>query len=148
MCAVNPSPIGKTFDDAALCEIVKTISNGRDCLLESWTSTSKCVDNFSFCYAVTDMPTRANSMCVWGKCLPSPILSLYTFQLNFNDSDSGYMTTRGPCPIFKGLIPGPSSHRNGSHLVWRHPFSHRPPQLLHAFFSPFSHFPTLPIPPN
>jgi hypothetical protein len=34
MCAVNPSRVCKTFDDAALCEIVNTISNGRDCLLE------------------------------------------------------------------------------------------------------------------
>jgi hypothetical protein len=39
------------------------------------------------------------------KCFPSPILSVDAFQLNFNDSDSGYMTTSGPCPIFKGLIP-------------------------------------------
>jgi fatty acid synthase subunit alpha, fungi type len=34
MCAVNPSHVSKTFDDAALCKIVNTISNGRDCLLE------------------------------------------------------------------------------------------------------------------
>jgi ABC-type tungstate transport system permease subunit len=34
MCAVNPSRVGKTFDDAALREIVNTISNGRGCLLE------------------------------------------------------------------------------------------------------------------
>jgi hypothetical protein len=34
MCAVNPSRVGKTFDNAALCEIINTISNGRDCLLE------------------------------------------------------------------------------------------------------------------
>lgn len=34
MCAVNPSRVGKTFDDAALREIVNTISNGRDCLFE------------------------------------------------------------------------------------------------------------------
>jgi fatty acid synthase subunit alpha, fungi type len=34
MCAVNPSRVGKTFDDAALREIVNTISNRRDCLLE------------------------------------------------------------------------------------------------------------------
>jgi malonyl CoA-acyl carrier protein transacylase len=34
MCAVNPSRVGKTFDDAALREIVDTISNVRDCLLE------------------------------------------------------------------------------------------------------------------
>jgi malonyl CoA-acyl carrier protein transacylase len=34
MCAVNPSRVGKTFDDAALREIVNTTSNGRDCLLE------------------------------------------------------------------------------------------------------------------
>ena len=33
MCAVNPSRVGKTFDDAALREIVDTISN-RECLLE------------------------------------------------------------------------------------------------------------------
>ena len=34
MCAVNPSRIGKTLDDAALREIVNTILNGKDCLLE------------------------------------------------------------------------------------------------------------------
>ena len=34
MCAVNPSRVGKTFDDAALREITNTISNGRDRLLE------------------------------------------------------------------------------------------------------------------
>ena len=34
MCTANPSRIGKTFDDAALREIVNTISNGRNCLLE------------------------------------------------------------------------------------------------------------------
>jgi fatty acid synthase subunit alpha len=34
MCAVNPSRVSKTFDDAALREIVNTISNGRDCLVE------------------------------------------------------------------------------------------------------------------
>ncbi|KAN0109561.1 hypothetical protein V8E52_009204 [Russula decolorans] len=28
MCAVNPSRVGETFDDAALREIVITISNG------------------------------------------------------------------------------------------------------------------------
>ena len=27
MCAVNPSCVSKTFDDAALCEVVNTISN-------------------------------------------------------------------------------------------------------------------------
>ncbi len=32
-CAINLSHIDKTFDDAALREIVNTISNGRDCLL-------------------------------------------------------------------------------------------------------------------
>ena len=31
---VNPGYVGKTFDDAALCEIINAISNGRDCLLE------------------------------------------------------------------------------------------------------------------
>ena len=34
MCSVNPIRVSKTFDDAALREIVNTISNGRDCLLE------------------------------------------------------------------------------------------------------------------
>ena len=34
MCAVNPSRVGKTFDDAALRDVVDTISNGRGCLLE------------------------------------------------------------------------------------------------------------------
>ena len=34
MCAINPSCVGKMFDDAALREIVNTIVNGRDCLLE------------------------------------------------------------------------------------------------------------------
>jgi malonyl CoA-acyl carrier protein transacylase len=34
MCAINPSHIGKTFNGAAHCEIINTISNGRDCLLE------------------------------------------------------------------------------------------------------------------
>ena len=32
MCAVNPSRVGKTFDDAALREVVDTIS-ARECLL-------------------------------------------------------------------------------------------------------------------
>ena len=36
MCAVNFSHIGKTFDDAALREICgDTVSNGRDCVLET-----------------------------------------------------------------------------------------------------------------
>jgi len=30
MCTVNPSHVGKTFDDVALHEIVNIISNGRD----------------------------------------------------------------------------------------------------------------------
>jgi fatty acid synthase subunit alpha, fungi type len=34
MYAVNLSRVGMTFDDAALREIVNTISSGRDCLLE------------------------------------------------------------------------------------------------------------------
>jgi len=34
MRAVNPSRVSKTFDDAALLEIVDTISNVGDCLLE------------------------------------------------------------------------------------------------------------------
>jgi fatty acid synthase subunit alpha, fungi type len=34
MCSVNPRRVSKTFDDAALREIINTISNGRDCLLE------------------------------------------------------------------------------------------------------------------
>ena len=34
MCAVNPSHVGKMFNDTALREIVNTIANGRDCLLE------------------------------------------------------------------------------------------------------------------
>jgi hypothetical protein len=34
MCVVNPSHVSKTFDDAALCEIVDTISNVGGCLLE------------------------------------------------------------------------------------------------------------------
>jgi len=34
VCAINPCRVGKTFDDAALREIVETISNDRDCLLE------------------------------------------------------------------------------------------------------------------
>ncbi len=40
-----------------------------------------------------------------GKCFHSQILSPYAFQVDFGDSDSGYMTTNGPCPIFKGLVP-------------------------------------------
>src|SRR6267154_6611493 len=36
-----------------------------------------------------------------GKYFHSSILSAYAFQLNFDDSDSGYMTTSGPCPISK-----------------------------------------------
>jgi fatty acid synthase subunit alpha len=32
--AVNLGRVGMTFDDAALREIVNTISSGRDCLLE------------------------------------------------------------------------------------------------------------------
>jgi fatty acid synthase subunit alpha len=34
VCAVNLGRVGKTFDDAALREVVDTISNVRDCLLE------------------------------------------------------------------------------------------------------------------
>ena len=34
VCAANPGRVGKTFDDAALREIVNTIANDRDCLLE------------------------------------------------------------------------------------------------------------------
>ncbi|KAI0264369.1 fatty acid synthase [Gloeopeniophorella convolvens] len=34
MCAINPSRVGKTFDDAALREVVDTISTLKDCLLE------------------------------------------------------------------------------------------------------------------
>jgi hypothetical protein len=34
MCPINPSRVGKTFDDAALHKIINTISNGGDCLLE------------------------------------------------------------------------------------------------------------------
>ena len=34
MCAINFSHVGKTFNDTALHEIVNTIVNGRDCLLE------------------------------------------------------------------------------------------------------------------
>ncbi|KAI9439787.1 fatty acid synthase [Lactarius indigo] len=34
MCAINPGRVSKTFDDAALREVVDTISNLRDCLLE------------------------------------------------------------------------------------------------------------------
>ncbi len=34
MCAVNPGRISKTGDDAALREVVDTISNVGDCLLE------------------------------------------------------------------------------------------------------------------
>src|SRR6266581_3757956 len=34
MCAVNPSHVSKMSDDAALLEIVDTISNVGDCLLE------------------------------------------------------------------------------------------------------------------
>ncbi|KAF8271214.1 fatty acid synthase [Lactarius quietus] len=34
MCAVNPGRVSKTFDDAALREVVDTISDLRDCLLE------------------------------------------------------------------------------------------------------------------
>ena len=36
-----------------------------------------------------------------GKCFPSPIFSAYAYQLNFDDSDLGYMATSGPCPILK-----------------------------------------------
>jgi fatty acid synthase subunit alpha len=62
MCVVNPSRVGKTFNDAAPREIVNTISNGRDCLLE-------VCQQFSHRYAVTDMPARANNMCAWGSLL-------------------------------------------------------------------------------
>jgi len=34
MCAVNPSRVSKTFDDAALCEVVDVIRNVGGCLLE------------------------------------------------------------------------------------------------------------------
>jgi fatty acid synthase subunit alpha len=34
MCAVNPSRVGKSFNDVALCEIVNTTLNGRSYLLE------------------------------------------------------------------------------------------------------------------
>jgi len=34
MCVVNPNRVGKLFNDTVLCEIVNTISNGRDRLLE------------------------------------------------------------------------------------------------------------------
>jgi len=47
MCAVNLSRVGKTFDDAALCEIVNTISNGRDCLLGIVNLTLKYVQFFT-----------------------------------------------------------------------------------------------------
>ncbi len=44
-----------------------------------------------------------------GQWFPSPILTAYIFQFNFGDSDSGYMMTSGPCPIFKenGFKYGP-----------------------------------------
>jgi len=34
MCAINPSHVSKMFDNAALCEVIDTISNVGDCLLE------------------------------------------------------------------------------------------------------------------
>ena len=40
-----------------------------------------------------------------GKWFPSPILTTYTFQFNWGDSDSRYMMTSGPCPIFKEIAP-------------------------------------------
>ena len=40
-----------------------------------------------------------------GKWFPSPILTTYTFQFNFSDSDSRYMMTSGLCPIFKEIAP-------------------------------------------
>ena len=62
MCAINPCHVGKTFDDAALCEIVNTISNNKDCLWKSWTLKSKCINNFSCRYVVADM--LGPTMCV------------------------------------------------------------------------------------
>src|SRR6266478_3179743 len=38
-----------------------------------------------------------------GKWFPSPILTTYAFQFNFGDSDSRYMTTSGPSPMFKEI---------------------------------------------
>ncbi len=68
-CASSiPSRVGKTSDDAALREIIDTISNGRDCLLE--------IVNFNvevrievFMSLLTDMPIRVNNMCAWGSFL-------------------------------------------------------------------------------
>ncbi|KAH9976794.1 hypothetical protein BGW80DRAFT_1132829, partial [Lactifluus volemus] len=34
MCVVNPNSVSQTFDDPALHEVVDTISNVRDCLLD------------------------------------------------------------------------------------------------------------------
>ena len=62
MCAVNPSRVGKTSDDAALREIVDTTSNGRDRLLE--------IVNFNvevriqvFMSLLTDMIIKVQYVC-------------------------------------------------------------------------------------
>ena len=65
MCAVNPSRVGKTFDDAALREIVNTITNDRGCLLEIVNFNVEVRKQFLFLYVVTDMPVRA-TICVRG----------------------------------------------------------------------------------
>ena len=70
MSAVSPSRVGKTFDDAALREIVDTISNVVYLLeIEIVIFTSKCVNNFSCRYVVADIlgPTicvRRGACCV------------------------------------------------------------------------------------
>ncbi len=68
LCAVNPSCVGKTFDDAIFCEIVDTISNGRDCLLENVNFNVE-VRIHIFMSLLTDMPIRANNMGVLGSLL-------------------------------------------------------------------------------
>ena len=37
--------------------------------------------------------------------LPTLIPFLFYLNLNLGRSDTGYMTTSGPCPIFEGLVP-------------------------------------------
>jgi hypothetical protein len=63
MCAVNPSCVGKTFDDAALREIVDTTSD-RDTLLEIVNFNVEVrLQFFMSLVVVTDMPARANNIC-------------------------------------------------------------------------------------
>jgi fatty acid synthase subunit alpha len=63
MCAVNPSRVSKTFDDAALREVVDTISNARDCLLEVVNFNVEVRHHFYIAIWLL-IDTRANSMSV------------------------------------------------------------------------------------